>query len=181
MYAETQMDFTDEYLFQLLATIELFRKGNKNGVTFSNTFFGWQSEKLPLDGIFSFFIENLTNKCESFAKNIKNFKYSKAKVNYFWANINYEGDVNWPHRHSRDLSGVFYLQTPKNSGHLLLQTPSYDLNNKVSAHMESISQKLITPKKNKLVLFDSGCWHSVTKSFSKKPRISISFNAEFYH
>ena len=37
MYAETQMDFTDEYLFQLLATIELFRKGNKNGVTFSNS------------------------------------------------------------------------------------------------------------------------------------------------
>ena len=35
-----------------------------------------------------------------------------------WANITYEGDINWPHTHSTDIAGVFYVDVHENCGNL---------------------------------------------------------------
>ena len=52
IYAESYLNFTEEYLSQLKASIELMRKGNVNGNTVSNSEFGWQSNVLPHSGPF---------------------------------------------------------------------------------------------------------------------------------
>tara|TARA_Y100001973_G_C5175760_1_gene321803 strand:+ start:1071 stop:1643 length:573 start_codon:yes stop_codon:yes gene_type:complete len=176
LYAETQMDLKDKYISQLLATIELIRRGNIDGEKFSNHSFGWQSSGLPQSGTFLPFIQKLNDKCIEFCNSIENFKFTDLTIKKFWANINYENDINWPHKHQDDLSGVFYLQVPENSGDLVLQNLNYDINNKISFHLQNSSIIVIKPIKNKLILFDSNCTHLVTKNNSKQPRISISFN-----
>jgi uncharacterized protein (TIGR02466 family) len=41
-----------------------------------------------------------------------------------WANINPPGGYNRPHMHPNSLwSGVYYIKTPKNCGHLKLEDP----------------------------------------------------------
>ena len=176
VYAETHMDLNDKYLSQLLATIELIRRGNVNGEEFSNHSFGWQSSDLPQNGTFIPFIQKLNDKCIEFCKSIKGFKFTDLTVTKFWANINYENDINWPHKHQGDLSGVFYLQATENSGDLILENPNYDMNNKISSHLHNKFTIAIRPMKNKLILFDANCLHLVTKNNCKQPRISISFN-----
>jgi|TARA_Y100000114_G_scaffold132039_1_gene130581 uncharacterized protein (TIGR02466 family) len=180
IFAETDMQFNDKYLSQLLGMVELLRRGNKNGVEFSNTGFGWQSDGLPQNGVFIPFIQNVTEKCNDFCKQVPNFKFSKVEIVYFWANINYKHDINWPHRHAGDISGVFYLKAPDNSGDLTLHSPYYDVNNKLSEHLNTESVIKIKPIVNKLVLFDANCSHYVTRSHSNEPRVSISFNANVH-
>ena len=176
VYAETDMQFNDKYLSQLIGMVELMRRGEKDGVAFSNTEFGWQSSGLPHNGVFIPFLQNLTVKCNEFCKQLKNFKFKTVKIDYFWANINYKHDINWPHRHQGDLSGVFYLQTPDNSGDLCLHSTDYAVNNKISEYLNNQPIR-IKPEINKLVLFDANCSHYVTRSYSDIPRVSLSFNA----
>ena len=76
VYAETHMDLNDKYLSQLLATIELIRRGNVNGEEFSNHSFGWQSSDLPQIGTFIPFIQKLYDKFIDFCKCIKGFIFS---------------------------------------------------------------------------------------------------------
>ena len=177
MYAEADMDFNEKYLSQLLGMVELLRRGNKDGVSHSNTTFGWQSEGLPQNGVFMPFIQKVTEKLEDFCKSIPKFKFNSVQIVHFCANINYQNDINWPHRHAGDLSGVFYLQVNDKSGALTLHNPFYDVNNKVSLHVNSVSTIHLEPKINKLVVFDANCSHYVNKNLSSEPRVSISFNA----
>ena len=133
---------------------------------------GWQSKLLPPTGE----LEPLAFEISEFCKSIKGFKFTDLTVTKFWANINYENDINWPHKHQGDLSGVFYLQATENSGDLILENPNYDMNNKISSHLHNKFTIAIRPIKNKLILFDANCLHLVTKNNCKQPRISISFN-----
>ena len=50
IFGETFLDFDDNYLKQLIASIELIRRGNINGRAFSNLEFGWQSNFIPESG-----------------------------------------------------------------------------------------------------------------------------------
>ena len=177
VYGVTQMKFNDKYLSQLLSTIELIRRGDVNGAALSNAQFGWQSSGLPMNGVFIPFLQSIDEQCFKFCKSIKKLKFSKIIIDNFWANINYENDINWPHRHQGDLSGVFYVQTQSNSGDLVLENFNFDVNNKLSLHLNTEATVSVQPKKNKLVLFDANLTHYVTKNLSKNPRISISFNA----
>ena len=52
IYGEDFLDLSNNYLQQLEASIELMRRGDINGVTFSNNGFGWQSDMLPNVGPF---------------------------------------------------------------------------------------------------------------------------------
>ena len=180
VFAETDMNFNDKYLSQLMGMVELIRRGEKNGVAFSNKGFGWQSSGLPHNGVFIPFLQNLTDKCNEFCSQLEHFKFKTIEVVYFWANINYNHDIKWPHRHAGDIAGVFYLQTPKNSGDLCLHTTDYDINNKISEHLNVQSVIRIKPVINKLVLFDANCSHYVTRSYSDEPRVSFSFNANVH-
>ena len=173
IYGTTFLGFEKEYLRILESSIELLRRGDKNGIRASNESFGWQSHFLPHTGPF----EKLTTKIISiFNDSLKEFNLNKATIHGMWANINYKGDINWPHKHAGSLSGVYYISTYSNSGNLVLD--NYD------TQVDTIFEKIkgpplgIKPHNDLLVLFDSSCIHHVEKNLSENPRISISFNIE---
>ena len=178
VYGSDFLGFDQNYLNQLEASIELIRRGNIDGneLQFSNTEFGWQSRDLPQDGPFEKLTQGISKQCFDFCNNINNFKISGIQLKSMWANINYQGDVNWPHRHQGDISGVYYINVNDDSGDLTLDNFSYNIQTKISNHLQQLHGKVIKPKNDMLVLFDSNCWHSVSKNKSNTPRMSVSFN-----
>tara|TARA_B100001250_G_scaffold407633_1_gene428717 strand:- start:699 stop:1289 length:591 start_codon:yes stop_codon:yes gene_type:complete len=89
-------------------------------------------------------------------------------VDEFWFNIMEPGDSTGWHNHKEQafMSGVYYLQVPKNSGHLLFR-------------MKKNNEFIYNPievKTGKMILFPSYLDHSVEENKSNKIRISISFN-----
>ena len=89
--------------------------------------------------------------------------------NEYWFNIANPGESTGVHNHKKKskVSGVFYLQIPKNSGNL----------NFKSERSEIFELK---PKTGKLVLFPSKLNHFVTKNKSDEQRISLAFNCFTY-
>ena len=180
IYGEKMLDFSNEYNKQLISTIELIRRGDKNGRAVSNRNFGWQSNNLPVIGIFKKLKEEIIKSSYDFCKSLKDFEFKKIIVDDIWANINYKNDINWPHCHTGDLSGVYYVNAAGNCGDLILQQYNFPSTNwKLNKYLSTEhTVKKITAKTNKLVLFNSECYHFVEKNLSDELRISISFNCE---
>ena len=123
----------------------------------------------------------IQNTAKIFCDTIDGLIYQEIKINNLWANINYANDINWPHKHDGDISGVYYLDVFDNCGDLVLNSFNYTDNNKISSHLsENKLWRKVKPENKKLVLFDSECVHSVLKNLSGKPRISLSFNLGIY-
>ena len=180
LYEKTFLGFNKDYLSQLQASIELIRRGDINGRRISNSEFGWQSDHLPQDGPFEPLTQQITKKAFECCKDLKDFNFSKVEMEIMWANINYEGDINWPHIHTSDIAGVYYVDVNENSGDLSLHSFSYNNQHKLSTYLFRKSAVNIKPENDLLVLFDSDCYHSVLRNRAKKPRISISFNIKIY-
>ena len=180
IYGEDFLSLDQNYLNSLKASIELMRKGHVNGEAVSNFQFGWQSNNLPHSGLFEKLTQKITKTTFLFCKNIKNFKFKKVEMQSFWANINYKGDINWPHKHQGDIAGVYYIDTHEDCGNLVLDCFTYNQNCKLSSHLGLKEKKIVVPKNDKIVLFDSSCMHFVTKNKSDKTIISMSFNVRVY-
>ena len=88
--------------------------------------------------------------------------------NEFWFNIACKDESTRWHNHKNGavLSGVYYLQVPKNSGNITFRQ------NKGTEVVQwtSISEK------GKMILFDSNIQHCVPANQNHKKRISIAFN-----
>tara|TARA_R100001143_G_scaffold12530_1_gene13714 strand:+ start:1213 stop:1791 length:579 start_codon:yes stop_codon:yes gene_type:complete len=181
LYGESFIDFDSNYIEKLLASIELLRRGDINGRAISNYNFGWQSQNMPTEeGVFKNLLKKIEQEAFLFCESIENFSFINVKMDNLWANINYENDINWPHKHGGDISGVYYLDVNENCGDLSLSTFNYSENIPLQKHLRSKYNKLIKPENKKLILFDSDCVHAVLKNFSGKPRISLSFNLKIY-
>lgn len=100
-----------------------------------------------------------------------------------WANINPPGGFNRPHIHPNSLwSGVYYVKTPKDCGHLKLEDP------KTRAEMvmpkrtqDQLPQYLwrevhYEPVAGRCIMFPSWLNHTVDPNRSNDIRISVSFN-----
>ena len=100
-----------------------------------------------------------------------------------WANINPPGGFNRPHIHPNSLwSGVYYVKTPKDCGHLKLEDP------KTRAEMvmpkrtqDQLPQYLwrevhYEPVAGRCIMFPSWLNHTVDPNKSNDIRISVSFN-----
>jgi len=100
-----------------------------------------------------------------------------------WANINPPGGFNRPHIHPNSLwSGVYYVKTPKDCGHLKLEDP------KTRAEMvmpkrtqDQLPQYLwrevhYEPIAGRCIMFPSWLNHTVDLNRSNDIRISVSFN-----
>jgi uncharacterized protein (TIGR02466 family) len=180
IFQKSNLGLDKNYLNKLHSSIELMRRGDVNGTMISNVEFGWQSKALPQTGPFENLTQKIIKEAYSFCKNLKNFNFSKIEFISLWANINYPNDINWPHTHDGDIAGVYYVDVHENCGDLILDSYSYNLHNKLAFYLASLHKKIITPHNDLLVLFDSNCWHSVTKNKSNKTRISMSFNLKIY-
>ena len=180
IFQKSYLGFDNDMLKNFKTSIEFIKKGDMKGRIVSNGEFGWQSENLPQSGFFEQLTKKIIKAGFDFCSDLKNFKFTKIEMANLWANINYPGDINWPHIHEGDISGAYYVEVPKNSGNLMLKSLSYNSNNKISNYLSRKHNTVIEPKKDMLVLFDANCWHAVSRNNSKKPRISVSFNLKIY-
>ena len=110
------------------------------------------------------------------------YKVKTLEVQSLWMNINYFKDFNLPHRHGNNLiSGVFYLQVPKNSGCLVIQNPAerLDTHNFRVKDYNNYNSGIwkIVPKESEIILFPSWLVHYVEPNLNEgSRRISMSFN-----
>ena len=102
----------------------------------------------------------------------------------FWVNINKKNDYNFFHHHGpftgNALSGVFYVQTPKNCGNIRLYDPRFCLANApdLEYYNDGSSFHFFEPEPNLLLIFPSWLHHFVEHNQSEDDRISISFNIQ---
>jgi len=93
----------------------------------------------------------------------------------FWAQVHYKNESTQSHNHlnrdcpkdSPDLSGVYYVKVPKNSGDLILRYQKHTLD---------LSSFVFKPEEKNFIIFESGLYHQVTPNLNEEPRIIISFN-----
>jgi len=108
---------------------------------------------------------------------------SEPFLGNMWANINPPGGYNRPHIHPNSLwSGVYYVKTTKDCGHLKLEDPrSVGLMcrpNQVEGEQPSRLWREVhfEPVTGRLIMFPSWVNHGVDPNMSNEIRISVSFN-----
>ena len=96
------------------------------------------------------------------------YKELGLPMDEFWFNIAAPGEFTGWHDHKErsELSGVYYLHVPDNSGDIYFRKKDDD---------ETFEWE-IKSQTGKLVLFDSNIEQSVPENKSKENRISIAFN-----
>ena len=108
---------------------------------------------------------------------------SESYLGNMWANINPPGGSNRAHQHPNSLwSGVYWIKTPKNCGHLKIDDP------RSAAAMVRPKQKEgqlpsrlyrethYEPIAGRCIMFPSWLMHCVDPNESIDTRISVSFN-----
>ena len=108
---------------------------------------------------------------------------SEPVLGNMWANINPPGGSNRAHQHPNSLwSGVYWIKTPKNCGHLKIDDP------RSAAAMVRPKQKEgqlpsrlyrethYEPIAGRCIMFPSWLMHCVDPNKSNDIRISVSFN-----
>ena len=83
----------------------------------------------------------------------------------WWLNLMKPGDVTYPHTHDDNdelLSGVYYIDAPRDSGRLVL--------------LDAGRRQEISPRAGMFVFFAPDVLHEVTRNESDRPRLSVGFN-----
>jgi uncharacterized protein (TIGR02466 family) len=108
---------------------------------------------------------------------------SEPFLGNMWANINTPGGYNKPHIHPNSLwSGVYYIKTPENCGHLILEDPKsvslMSMPRRKEVQLPHYLWRNVTykPTAGRLIMFPSWLSHSVDTNRSNDIRISVSFN-----
>ncbi|MBI1778572.1 MAG: 2OG-Fe(II) oxygenase family protein [Proteobacteria bacterium] len=111
------------------------------------------------------------------------FKYTQRDffITSCWANLHRRGEGIATHRHPNSfLSGVYYVETQKESGKLIFRDPRkaelvFDvLTSEKTAW--NCPQFEVRPVEGHLLLFPSWLEHDVERSWTDGERISVSFN-----
>ena len=127
---------------------------------------GWQSTRKL----------QLTTKYKNLANIIENLFKEKCIIHNMWGSISSTGDCNNIHNHppitpsytnNNFWSGIFYLKTFPNSGHLNIHSP-----------VNVSDYQSISPIPGDLILFNSTTYHSVDPNLEREDRICIAFNLE---
>jgi len=108
---------------------------------------------------------------------------SEPFLGNMWANINPPGGYNRPHMHPNSLwSGVYYIKTPQNCGHLKVEDPKsvalMSMPRRKDGPLESYLWREVhfEPVAGRLIMFPSWLNHCVDPNQSNDIRISVSFN-----
>ena len=132
-----------------------------------------------------FIIKSLNNYFPNSNVFVEEFQY---RLQGLWININGNGGYNKSHVHpGSDMSGVFWIKLPKNSGGIVFQNSSYfnrckeiDLyNEQFRKDMILYPEYRLFPGEGMMALFPSSLYHCVETNRSDEDRISLSFNIEF--
>ena len=147
-----------------------------------------ETTKLEADLLSEPELENLRKKIDeevyNFAKRLQ-IDYSNhglKRINS-WGNLQKKGNYIKEHRHNNtQFSGVFYLQTPENSGDIIFTTRNATWINSywepsLTGYDDLNSfEKRFRPQQCGIFLFPAHLDHYVTPSHSEEERYSISFN-----
>ena len=147
-----------------------------------------ETTKLEADLLSEPELENLRKKIDeevyNFAKSLQiDFsKHGLKRINS-WGNLQKKGNYIKEHRHNNtQFSGVFYLQTPENSGDIIFTTRNATW---INSYWEpsltgydnlNSFEKRFRPQQCGIFLFPAHLDHYVTPSHSEEERYSISFN-----
>ena len=147
-----------------------------------------ETTKLEADLLSEPELENLRKKIDeevyNFAKSLQiDFgKHGLKRINS-WGNLQKKGNYIKEHRHNNtQFSGVFYLQTPENSGDIIFTTRNATWINSywepsLTGYDDLNSfEKRFRPQQCGIFLFPAHLDHYVTPSESSEERYSISFN-----
>ena len=147
-----------------------------------------ETTKLEADLLSEPELENLRKKIDeevyNFAKSLQiDFsKHGLKRINS-WGNLQKKGNYIKEHRHNNtQFSGVFYLQTPENSGDIIFTTKNATWINSywepsLTGYDDLNSfEKRFSPQQCGIFLFPAHLDHYVTPSHSEEERYSISFN-----
>lgn len=166
-----------EYKNYFIDFLNIHKKFN-NGNSISNVG-GFQTESFTdLDN--NKIKENLFTKPAT--EYIKQFdKNYNIELLNFWVNSNNKNDYNLLHNHiDSNISGVYYIKVPKNSGRIVLQngdlTKMYSKNETYFDNPNFHSRYFIEPNEYDLILFPSETLHYVEPNRSDEERISVAFN-----
>lgn len=165
-----------------------YKKENEDpiGVVKSNEE-GWQSQTIHStepNPIFSVLSKELVKYFSNKDIFIETFQ---MKVGAYWININRNGSYNRLHTHpGSDLSGVFWIKTPKHgdSGSLQFISPYEFLDYKLMQICSPELKKSLTyypasqffPTPGTIMLFPARLMHEVRTNHTREDRISASFN-----
>lgn len=134
--------------------------------------------------------DDLKNKIlEHFDKYTKDFLKIKNNVNFYllnsWINLHKSNDTAQIHFHKNSLiSGVYYLNFPKNSGNLVFCKNTMFtnfINDNISIEYDETNfinstNHVVYPKKGNIFFFPSHLYHFVEKNLSNENRYSLAFN-----
>lgn len=129
-----------------------------------------EDTKFPMNPEFKKIINHITNQ-------FKYLYHKDLKLLSFWSHIHEKNMSTVTHNHiskedyegTKYLSGVYYVQVPKKSGHFVFH---YPLNSHVTHKLP------VMPMEGEFFLFSSALDHHVTRNLSNELRISVSFNLE---
>ena len=148
---------------------------------------GYQSNNLSInEPVFKPFLDALSLEVNEFAKDYN--VLNELQISNFWLNINGYKDFNSTHTHPNSIfSGVYYIDTPKNSGKIEFQNIGKELMDWSCQHIDYSGYNVVNGTKyaldtgkDLLLIFPSYLSHSVKPNLNKKQkRISISFNFWF--
>tara|TARA_R100000742_G_C4270462_1_gene89168 strand:- start:521 stop:1114 length:594 start_codon:yes stop_codon:yes gene_type:complete len=150
---------------------------------------GWKSKELSSkDPIFKPIMDHVTKGIIEYAKRCL-FKPGEYSIRTLEANVNGYKDHNEVHLHQYCIiSGVYFLNAPKDCGDLLFRNPSLNLEydwhpSKMIGHNSHNSSVYhFVPEEGKLLLFPPWVEHLVRPNLNKKEeRISLSFNVVHKH
>jgi uncharacterized protein (TIGR02466 family) len=145
---------------------------------------GWQSDNLegeqpPLNDLFN----DIEKHANIFANEIG--LKDGLRISNAWININYYKDYNRDHVHGHCmLSGVYYIETPKDCGNIEFLASDTDLRSLTWSEKRTNEENSFTVPRwwmpaiqNRMYLFPNWLTHCVRPNLNpKKERISISFN-----
>ena len=161
------------------------KKKHPEGIERSNKGNSWHSSDhyMEEDNLLSSIL--LSSIDNYFASN----KIFKEKMQYCilnaWININSKGGSNALHDHpGASLSGVFWINAPKDSGNIVFRNPnSFTEASTLDGYADHLTASFnkyqsfyLEPKEGCMVLFPSHIQHRVRENRSNKDRISMSFN-----
>ena len=165
----------------LIKTSYQQRKKDPKGRIISNRG-GWQSSIFR--GEDNIIRSTLFSSLSSYFESNKIFECDIG-VDGWWININGKGDYNeLHHHHSCELSGVFWIKTPKNSGNLEFTSP-HDFvqakelkyySSQVKEDCKEFDRYHFSPTAGFIMVFPSFLLHQVRPNQSTEDRISVSFN-----
>jgi uncharacterized protein (TIGR02466 family) len=135
---------------------------------------GWQSDvHLHENDVFKPLCNHVNAVCA------RVFKVKGARFHQMWACINKKYDQNLIHSHTNryNLSGVYYLNVPRDSGEIVFRDPRPGANHAPNRlFTDDCDSEYFMPSDGLTILFPSYLEHFVLPNRSDGDRISMSFN-----